>query len=163
MVRKLSTAEASFADIRELIKLGIAIAAMMRMIATTINNSMREKPACFIRMENTRKASTFHAPKQRFTTNTVQAKAHSRPFFWEIDGLLGAIFPDDRHKMSIRAVKLTKNAGESRKWFMLVDPNERDREFRGGLVGKNKEHGTDARALCDSLTKAILTVCLCRF
>jgi hypothetical protein len=38
------TAEDSFAAILARNKLGIAIAAMMRMIATTINNSIRENP-----------------------------------------------------------------------------------------------------------------------
>ena len=37
----------SFAAIRERRKLGTAIAAIIRMIATTINNSMREKPFVF--------------------------------------------------------------------------------------------------------------------
>jgi hypothetical protein len=46
-----ATAEASLACIRALIRFGIAIAAMIRMIATTISNSIREKPFCdrFIR------------------------------------------------------------------------------------------------------------------
>src|ERR1700722_12522301 len=48
MVRIDPTAEASLAAIRERSKFGIAIAAMMRMIATTINNSISEKPFCFL-------------------------------------------------------------------------------------------------------------------
>jgi hypothetical protein len=38
------TADASFAAIRDRSKLGIAIAAMIKMIATTISNSIKEKP-----------------------------------------------------------------------------------------------------------------------
>src|SRR5262249_33031366 len=48
MVRREATAEASLAAMRERIKFGIAIAAMIRMIATTISNSISEKPFwCF--------------------------------------------------------------------------------------------------------------------
>ncbi|MGB6432221.1 MAG: hypothetical protein WBF06_16710 [Candidatus Acidiferrales bacterium] len=43
------TAEASFEDIFERIKAGMAIAAIIRMIATTINNSMSENPFCLFR------------------------------------------------------------------------------------------------------------------
>ena len=43
-VRKEPTAEAWFAAIRERSRFGIAIAAMIRIIATTINSSIREKP-----------------------------------------------------------------------------------------------------------------------
>src|SRR3974390_1930087 len=47
IVRSEPTAEDSLAAIRDLSKFGIAIAAMIRMIATTISNSIREKPFCF--------------------------------------------------------------------------------------------------------------------
>src|SRR5271168_1759826 len=50
MVRIEPTAEASFADMRERRRFGMAIAAMMRIIATTISNSMREKPFCRVRI-----------------------------------------------------------------------------------------------------------------
>src|SRR5579864_1617006 len=46
MVLRDSTAEASWAAIRACIRLGMAIAAMMRIIATTISNSIRENPFC---------------------------------------------------------------------------------------------------------------------
>src|SRR3954468_7630127 len=42
--RTLAAAEDSFAEILALIRLGMAIAAMTKMIATTINNSISEKP-----------------------------------------------------------------------------------------------------------------------
>ena len=45
-VRIVFTADASLAEIFALIKFGIAIAAMIRMIATTIKSSIREKPFC---------------------------------------------------------------------------------------------------------------------
>src|SRR5205823_2277594 len=44
MARMEATAEASLAPILARSRLGIAIAAMIRMIATTISNSMRENP-----------------------------------------------------------------------------------------------------------------------
>jgi hypothetical protein len=47
MVRIDATADDSFAAMRARSKLGIAIAAMIRIMATTINNSIREKPFCF--------------------------------------------------------------------------------------------------------------------
>src|SRR6266705_1339039 len=50
MVRTAPAAEDSFAAILALSKFGIAIAAMIRMIATTISNSIREKPFCFFMM-----------------------------------------------------------------------------------------------------------------
>src|ERR1041385_972228 len=46
MVRIEPTADGSFAAIRERSRLGIAIAAMIRMIATTISSSISEKPFC---------------------------------------------------------------------------------------------------------------------
>src|SRR3954447_133406 len=47
MVRIELTADDSFAAIRARSRLGIAIAAMIKMIATTISNSIKEKPFCF--------------------------------------------------------------------------------------------------------------------
>ena len=53
IVRIEPTADASLAAIRERSKLGIAMAAMIKIIATTINSSIREKPFCrlFIKFE----------------------------------------------------------------------------------------------------------------
>src|SRR5579859_3559868 len=47
MVRVPAAADDSLAEILARIKLGIAMAAMIRMIATTISNSINEKPFCF--------------------------------------------------------------------------------------------------------------------
>src|SRR5574340_407391 len=47
MERSEPTAELSFAAMRERSRFGMAIAAMIRMIATTISNSISEKPFCF--------------------------------------------------------------------------------------------------------------------
>jgi hypothetical protein len=47
MLRIELTADASLAAMRERNKFGIAMAAMIRMIATTISNSISEKPFCF--------------------------------------------------------------------------------------------------------------------
>src|SRR3989442_7526726 len=44
------SAEASFAAIFERSKLGMAIAAMIKMIATTIRSSISENPFCFLPM-----------------------------------------------------------------------------------------------------------------
>jgi hypothetical protein len=50
IVRHDATAEASFAAIRARSKFGIAIAAMIKMIATTIKSSISEKPFWFLRI-----------------------------------------------------------------------------------------------------------------
>src|SRR5580698_9499087 len=47
MVRMELTADDSLAAIRARNRFGIAMAAMIRMIATTISNSISEKPFCF--------------------------------------------------------------------------------------------------------------------
>jgi hypothetical protein len=47
MVRTELAAEASLADILACTKFGMAMAAMIRIIATTISSSIREKPFCF--------------------------------------------------------------------------------------------------------------------
>src|SRR5438046_3001674 len=47
MVRTELTADDSLAAIRARSRFGIAMAAMIRMIATTISNSISEKPFCF--------------------------------------------------------------------------------------------------------------------
>src|SRR5580692_6972164 len=50
MVRSDATAEASFAEMRARSTFGIAMAAMIRMIATTIKSSISEKPFCLLRI-----------------------------------------------------------------------------------------------------------------
>src|SRR5579863_1403019 len=50
MVRSELTADASLAEIRARSKFGMAIAAMIRIIATTIKSSMREKPFSELRI-----------------------------------------------------------------------------------------------------------------
>jgi hypothetical protein len=50
-VRSEATADAWFAAIFERSKFGIAMAAMIKMIATTISNSMSEKPFCLFRIK----------------------------------------------------------------------------------------------------------------
>ena len=46
IVRSELTAEASLAEIRARSKFGIAIAAIIKMMATTMSNSISEKPFC---------------------------------------------------------------------------------------------------------------------
>ena len=48
IVRIEPTADASFAAMRARNKFGIAMAAMIKIIATTISNSISEKPFCFL-------------------------------------------------------------------------------------------------------------------
>src|ERR1700722_2964889 len=50
MARMLVAADASLAAIRARMKLGRAIAAMTRMMATTMRSSTREKPRCALPM-----------------------------------------------------------------------------------------------------------------
>src|ERR1700746_130811 len=50
MERSEPTAEASLAAIFERSKFGIAMAAIIKMIATTIKSSMSEKPFCLVRI-----------------------------------------------------------------------------------------------------------------
>src|SRR4029077_5102010 len=50
MDRRAATAEASLAAMRARKRLGMAIAAITRITATTINSSIREKPICFVRI-----------------------------------------------------------------------------------------------------------------
>src|SRR5882672_9553674 len=52
MARIDATADVSFADRLALIKLGIAIDAIIRIIAITISNSISEKPFCVRCMES---------------------------------------------------------------------------------------------------------------
>src|ERR1700688_2655320 len=47
-VRSASTAAASFADILECMRLGMAMAAIIKMMVTTISSSIREKPLRFL-------------------------------------------------------------------------------------------------------------------
>src|SRR2546425_12799662 len=52
MVRSELTADASLAAMRDRSRFGMAIAAMIRMIATTISNSISEKPFFLIRQSS---------------------------------------------------------------------------------------------------------------
>jgi hypothetical protein len=51
MVRSELTAEASLAAMRARSKFGIAMAAMIKMIATTIKSSISENPFCLLRIQ----------------------------------------------------------------------------------------------------------------
>src|SRR5271169_1199883 len=52
IVRSEATDEASFAEIRALSRFGMAMAAIIRMIATTIKSSISEKPFCVFRISS---------------------------------------------------------------------------------------------------------------
>src|ERR1700719_1611469 len=80
MVRIEATAEDSLAAIRARSKLGIAIAAMIRMIATTIRSSIREKPFCRrigngLRIKNSRAAQPFALPRRSLPLHHVNLGA----------------------------------------------------------------------------------------
>src|SRR5207244_10363374 len=73
MVRIEPTAEASFAAIRDLRRFGIAMAAMIRMMATTISNSIREKPFCFFMMLDL--LDNFYVARARYTYRKPETNA----------------------------------------------------------------------------------------
>src|SRR5208282_162132 len=75
MVRSDATADDSFAAIRARNRFGMAIAAMIKMIATTISNSISEKPFCFF------KCVTPPQGGPDLTTMTVTQFAFERPPF----------------------------------------------------------------------------------
>src|SRR5512146_3332520 len=60
MLRTEETAEDSLAEIRARIKLGMAMAATMRMIATTISNSINENPLSFCILTAPSRAVVLH-------------------------------------------------------------------------------------------------------
>jgi hypothetical protein len=74
IVRTLEAAEDSFADIRELMKFGIAMAAMIKMIATTIRSSINENPLCFFLMGSPRTTAAF--PGLSEPQHTTQGMEH---------------------------------------------------------------------------------------
>src|SRR5260370_13393882 len=111
-VSRSSTAEAPFAAIREPRKLGIAIAATIRMIATTISSSMSENPACLFRIEILRKHQPFASHNDPILLNLEHASTHSRLCFREASrdnrALKGPLFVKNRHNLSIRVHTITK-------------------------------------------------------
>src|SRR6202035_1161178 len=66
MVRSEPTAEASLAAIFDRSKFGIAIAAIIKIIATTIRSSISEKPFCWRRMWFSLRIRTSSIPFRRF-------------------------------------------------------------------------------------------------
>src|SRR6266481_8231828 len=75
MVRMLAAAAESLADIFDRSRLGIAMAAMIRIIATTISNSINEKPFCLRILE---KSPVIYSAE-------CDIRIHSRPltlFTW---------------------------------------------------------------------------------
>src|SRR5436309_5836978 len=82
MVRSEATAEDSFAAILARSKFGMAMAAMIRMIATTINNSITEQPRCFVMVYGTRESSSI-SPLGPGTHEVVHARCHgkNRPYY----------------------------------------------------------------------------------
>src|SRR6266404_4498159 len=80
------TAEASFAAMRERSKFGMAMAAMIRMIATTISSSINEKPFC-LRMKS---LSLQHCQGNHNGSRTVRnPQANQQPAERGWDGSYG--------------------------------------------------------------------------
>src|SRR5215472_11370816 len=93
MVRREATAEASLAAMRERIKFGIAMAAMIKMIATTISNSISEKPFCFFisspRYDKRARGRSLRVQRQYQTRNGLRSERQISPIclcFKEIAG-----------------------------------------------------------------------------
>src|SRR5271155_5656147 len=101
MVRNEPTAEDSLAAMRARNRFGMAMEAMIRMIATTISNSISEKPFCFriivfllpnfllssvVRLTQLRIMLAVEWPERRELSNTLRYLAFKgkRPFSnWE--------------------------------------------------------------------------------
>src|SRR5436305_15320355 len=73
MARREPAAADSFAAIFARSKLGIAMAAMIRMMATTISNSIREKPFCFFMMLDL--LDNFYVARARYTYRKPETNA----------------------------------------------------------------------------------------
>src|SRR5436305_10488795 len=80
MVRIEATADDSFAAMRARSRFGIAIAAMIRMIATTISSSISEKPFC-LRIECVLRLKNFGC-QVRFAFRPISGP----PFVWHATG-----------------------------------------------------------------------------
>src|SRR5437879_4366572 len=86
--RNEPTAEASFAAIFERSKLGMAIAAMIKMIATTIKSSINEKPFCLFRINSpsrfeVRTPDSKHKKRKHDTnSNRCQLRGVLSRHFW---------------------------------------------------------------------------------
>src|SRR5580704_544933 len=99
MVRIDPTADASLAAMRARSKFGIAMAAMIKIIATTISNSISEKPFCFLLTFDLspnkalnlcsrqrpflfgRRRHTIHVAYRNNTANFAPSKS----FSWEVE------------------------------------------------------------------------------
>src|SRR6266852_2433770 len=85
-VRIVPTAEDSFAAIRDRIKFGMAMAAMIRMIATTIKSSIREKPFCFFMMLDI--LGKFYGARARYTIWQARDQSRKSKPLWFISSYL---------------------------------------------------------------------------
>src|SRR6516162_4821551 len=80
MVRSEATADDSLAAILERTKIGIAMAAMIRIIATTFSNSIREKPRCLF-IPSPKKLTAYTATANKGTAREFGARRmpHKEP------------------------------------------------------------------------------------
>src|SRR5216684_7878105 len=95
MERSEAAADESLADMRARIRLGIAIAAMIRMIATTISNSISEKPLCFcicLGLLTSLYSVSFNTPDAR-DIRFVRMYGAKSEVYDEEAGALRALFP----------------------------------------------------------------------
>src|SRR5215471_19948809 len=72
-VRKLATACDSFAACRERSRLGMAMVAMIKMIATTINSSSNEKPSLFFMPAYLQEDGHLEVDKESITSGKITA------------------------------------------------------------------------------------------
>src|ERR1700685_805536 len=102
MVRTELTADDSLAAIRARNRFGMAMAAMIRMIATTISNSISEKPFCF---------RISFSPLLRFKSGLVDPLAVTSHFIAQ-NGTRGIGVPERHCFQSLRDSKTTLDCSD---------------------------------------------------
>src|ERR1700733_15167596 len=78
MVRSEPTADASLAAIFERSKFGIAIAAIIKIMATTINSSINEKPFCCFLIVSFPPTRFFGSVESKRQTSDMQCSCQNR-------------------------------------------------------------------------------------
>src|SRR5947208_16546193 len=114
MVRSEDTAEDSFAKILERSKFGIAMAAMIKMIATTIRSSMRENPFCGFCMVTLTDLDSLSVPAQEKRCS-----------------LLGAIYGPLLHGR--RIIRLQQQFGQAHRFDNTEILKSTERKHCGGM------------------------------
>src|SRR5882724_1919568 len=157
-----ATAEASLADMRELRKLGMAIAAMIKIIATTIRSSMSENPVCLFLIRGHQPAivlprmtslNLFTLIEQHFV-GQIPVSRQVQPLYNQWDTRIKH-FPRDR-LLSLSTKNAPPNWMLDTKWRFCVPftstLNVTDSDWRGTARVEMKKHGTHAP--CSSILAA---------